>query len=157
MIMSNFSESISRDVFFNENLIREIASKKLLNDSVNIEKTIEWSRVVWESKARSHIATSKEKVVPIRLIPVGSRVKFTDRAGLSNSGLVGTPKVNSLGEVVARYRDHQGDWHYVSGDTLLETITVNPTKTLSPRWKKENNTAKKLESARLLYAMKKQK
>lgn len=132
-----------------------------------LEKALASRKAQWEAEALTVPASSYEKNIPIRLIPVGSEVHLLHKALSSRGrlyGKVGTPQDNGpewdsstqaptgKHDVVGRYRDVAGEWGYVSPNTTFDLGYVPQGKALSPRWNEANAEALKLSEAREQYA-----
>lgn len=104
----------------------------------------------WKNAERTDKAKSGEEKVPIRLVPVGSKV-YIGYGRNRKTGVVGNPQILDDGEVVGRYRDVAGQWDYVGPDTTFDIAEVDESKSLSPRWREVNENAALLHTERERY------
>jgi hypothetical protein len=112
----------------------------------------------WLRAARFEKAKSFEKIVPIRLIPTGSKVEVnqhsTDRYSNKAYRAVGRPvEVEGTGHIVARYRDSMNNWDYVEPDTTFNLGHVDSDKKTDSRWDDKNLEAKRLAMVRGAYTV----
>ena len=148
-------QDLEWDAKATEQVVRGWPAWKNASDE-SIRKQVDSMRQSWETRARTEPAKSYEENVPMRLIPVGSKVHAPFSKG-DPYKQVGRPVVNEKDDrgtptdVAGRYWDGV-QWDYVSGDTLFKTGRVEDGKALAPAWKEENRRAAELAAWREAYS-----
>lgn len=100
------------------------------------------AKKIWDSQARTTIASANEDGVPMRLIPVGAEVAVSPRRndGTVEVGIVLAPQVKDDGSIMGRVKTKHGIIEFSPG-TQHNVGYFDDSKKLSPRWKFTNEIA----------------
>lgn len=100
------------------------------------------AKQVWDSKARTAMASPNEDGVPMRLIPVGAEIAVSPRRydGSVDVGIVMAPQIKEDGSIMGRVKTKHGVVEFSPG-TMHNVGYFDETKNLSPRWKFSNEMA----------------
>lgn len=102
--------------------------------------------IKWDQMSRTAIPTKPERGVPARLLGEGTVISTTDPlTGNEYRAILLSPRV--MGNIMtATFQDPRGNMVTADANELMDV--VRPTKTVSPKWKKQNDDAAKLEDVR---------
>lgn len=100
----------------------------------------------WEAMARTDPPKNWEDNVPVRLLPPGTIVKVS-KNGRMQRALIKEPQILNNGTILGCYEFENGTQEYIHPQSLLD-VTVVSTNHLSPRWERETQNAKALQTAR---------
>jgi hypothetical protein len=133
------------DVVFDE---RHIQDKLIEADvpSQEFSKVLTAKRRTWDNAARTHIATSGEENVPLRVVPVGSEI-IVKKGSPYISPVIATvlaPQIEPDGKTVGRYQTEDKKIVTAAPNFEFTVHAVPYGKKLSPRWKAVNERAEDL-------------
>lgn len=105
--------------------------------------------IKWDQMSRTSIPTKPERGVPVRLLDEGTVISMQDPlTGRNYRTTLLSPRVmgNSM---TATFQDSRGNMVTADANELMNVVV--PTGTVSPKWKKQNDDAAKLEGVRKRY------
>jgi hypothetical protein len=119
------------------------------NSETSARETVVREKRIWDSKARTRVASPNEDGVPMRLIPVGAEIAVSPRRydGTVDVGTVIAPSVKEDGSVMGRVKTKGGIVEFSPG-TLHNVGYFDEGKKLSPRWKFSNEMAEIVKEQR---------